>query len=65
MEDKFSVAEARKRDGWAPKTQAPSVEQTNSEIWFNWRTSRRNKRLPIVEYKRNMLLVDWLRIDRG
>ena len=56
VEDQFSVAEARQREGWAPKTQAPSVEQTNSDIWFNWRSSRSNKRLPIAEYKRNILL---------
>ena len=64
VKDSFSVAEARKREGWAPKTPAPSDEQKSGEIWYNWRTSRGNKRLPIVEYKRNLLLKDWLGIDR-
>ena len=64
MEGQFSVAEARQREGLAPQTKAPSDEQTNSLIWYNWRTSRSNKRLPIAEGKRNTLLVDWLKIDR-
>ena len=65
MERRFSVAEARKREGLAPQTKAPSGEQTNSLMWYNWRTSRSNKRTPIAERKRNTLLVDWLKLDRS
>ena len=64
VKDTFSVAEARQREGWAPKTPAPSAEQKDGQVWYNWRTSRGTKRLPIVDYKRNLLLHDWLRIDR-
>ena len=44
MEGRFSVAEARQREGLAPQTKPPSDEQTNGQIWYNWRTSRSNKR---------------------
>ena len=64
VKDSFTVSEARKSEGFAPKTPAPSEDQKNGDIWYNWRTSRGNKRMPIVEYKRNLLLGDWLGIDR-
>ena len=64
--DARKISEARKHDGFAPTTPAPSGDQTNGEIWFNWRSSARgNKRMPIVEYKRNLLLGEWLGLDRS
>ena len=65
VSDARKVSEARKNEGFAPATPAPSSDQKNGLIWHNWRSSRGNKRMPIVEYKRNLLLGEWLGIDRS
>merc|ERR1711940_494236 len=43
VKDSFSVAEARQREGWAPKTPAPSAEQKDGQVWYNWRTRRSSR----------------------
>ena len=64
MERSFSKNETRRREGLAPVSKPPTEEQLDNSMWFNWRSNKQGRRLPISETKRNTLLCDFLRINR-